>query len=253
MISGPYNTCAGAFTLEFWGCSFLGWLGWSSSIGFFQLSRRLWEDWLENPQSRYPDRCTHSLQQAGSVKKVCPFIWANYNEYLVHIAFVTLYLGFCWMYKPTGFYEALTRQDDKGKRFSETSGLPKSMRQTITTSAEVTLNGGLVREFPPKSPSGLGIILICPVLCQKSKRTTSSFVQFHDFHVSGDQSHKCLVNDNQILENLWSAKVWKFLQVFLTFAWFNLGESDRFGLKPSLALGQWLEIFSTWSLNLEYS
>lgn len=40
-----------------------------------------------------------------------------------------------------------------------------------------------------------------------------------------------------ILENLWSAKVWRFLQVFLTFAWFNLGESDRFRLKRFLALG----------------
>ena len=37
--------------------------------------------------------------------------------------------------------------------------------QIITTSAEVTLNGGLVRESP-KNPlnSGLGIILICPDL-----------------------------------------------------------------------------------------
>ena len=36
--------------------------------------------------------------------------------------------------------------------------------QIITTSAEVTLNGGLVRESP-QNPlnSGLGIILICPV------------------------------------------------------------------------------------------
>ena len=35
--------------------------------------------------------------------------------------------------------------------------------QIITTSAEVTLNGGLVRESP-RNPlnSGLGIILICP-------------------------------------------------------------------------------------------
>ena len=35
--------------------------------------------------------------------------------------------------------------------------------QIIATSAEVTLNGGLVRE-PPQNPlnSGLGIILICP-------------------------------------------------------------------------------------------
>ena len=35
--------------------------------------------------------------------------------------------------------------------------------QIITTSAEVTLNGGLVRESP-QNPlnSGLGIILICP-------------------------------------------------------------------------------------------
>ena len=35
--------------------------------------------------------------------------------------------------------------------------------QIITTSAEVTLNGGLVRELP-QNPlnSGLGIIVICP-------------------------------------------------------------------------------------------
>ena len=45
------------------------------------------------------------------------------------------------------FHEALTRQYDKGWRFSETSGLPNGMRQIITTSAEVTL-GGLVRESP---------------------------------------------------------------------------------------------------------
>ncbi len=35
--------------------------------------------------------------------------------------------------------------------------------QIITTSAEVTLNGGLIRELPQNPPnSGLGIILICP-------------------------------------------------------------------------------------------
>ena len=36
--------------------------------------------------------------------------------------------------------------------------------QFITTSADVTLNGGLIRELP-QNPlnSGLGIILICPV------------------------------------------------------------------------------------------
>ena len=42
---------------------------------------------------------------------------------------------------------------------------PNSIRsgQIITTSAEVTLNGGLIRELP-QNPlnSGLGIILICP-------------------------------------------------------------------------------------------
>ena len=38
--------------------------------------------------------------------------------------------------------------------------------QIITTSAEVTLNGGLIRELP-QNPlnSGLGIILICPDIC----------------------------------------------------------------------------------------
>ena len=39
-------------------------------------------------------------------------------------------------------------------------------RKIIATSAEVTLNGGLVRESPQKYPlfnSGLGIMAICPV------------------------------------------------------------------------------------------
>ncbi len=38
--------------------------------------------------------------------------------------------------------------------------------QMITTSADVTLNGGLIRELP-QNPlnSGLGIILICPDVC----------------------------------------------------------------------------------------
>ena len=41
----------------------------------------------------------------------------------------------------------------------------KGSGQIITTSAEVTLNGGLIRELP-QNPlnSGLGIILICPEL-----------------------------------------------------------------------------------------
>ena len=54
--------------------------------------------------------------------------------------------------------------------------------QIITTSAEVTLNGGLVRESP-QNPlnSGLGIILICPdecfycdVFCSFSKKSMVS-------------------------------------------------------------------------------
>ena len=43
--------------------------------------------------------------------------------------------------------------------------------QIITTSADVTLNGGLIRELP-QNPlnSGLGIILICPDQWQKRSR-----------------------------------------------------------------------------------
>ena len=43
----------------------------------------------------------------------------------------------------------------------------KSSGQIITTSAEVTLNGGLIRELP-QNPlnSGLGIILICPEIIE---------------------------------------------------------------------------------------
>ena len=38
--------------------------------------------------------------------------------------------------------------------------------QIITKSADVTLNGGLIRELP-QNPlnSGLGILLICPDIC----------------------------------------------------------------------------------------
>ncbi len=49
------------------------------------------------------------------------------------------------------------RQFGRGLCFLNASG------QIITTSADVTLNGGLIRELP-QNPlnSGLGIILICP-------------------------------------------------------------------------------------------
>ena len=48
---------------------------------------------------------------------------------------------------------------------SDTSG------QIITTSAEVTLNGCLIRELP-QNPlnSGLGIIVICPDTCLSGSR-----------------------------------------------------------------------------------
>ena len=47
--------------------------------------------------------------------------------------------------------------------------------QIITTSAEVTLNGGLIRELP-QNPlnSGLGIILICPDKCYTPKMSTKT-------------------------------------------------------------------------------
>ena len=45
---------------------------------------------------------------------------------------------------------------------------PKRSGQIITTSADVTLNGGLIRELP-QNPlnSGLGIPLICPEAVEK--------------------------------------------------------------------------------------
>ena len=48
----------------------------------------------------------------------------------------------------------------------EMRGFIERSGQIITTSAEVTLNGGLIRELP-QNPlnSGLGIILICPERC----------------------------------------------------------------------------------------
>ena len=50
--------------------------------------------------------------------------------------------------------------------------------QIITTSAEVTLNGGLIRELP-QNPlnSGLGIILICPDDMIRGFGTIVFFVQ----------------------------------------------------------------------------
>ena len=48
---------------------------------------------------------------------------------------------------------------------NEANRTTKLSGQIITTSAEVTLNGGLIRELP-QNPlnSGLGIIPICPEL-----------------------------------------------------------------------------------------
>ena len=56
--------------------------------------------------------------------------------------------------------------ESPGSDYSEISPIKLSnisAGQIITTSAEVTLNGGLIRELP-QNPlnSGLGIILICP-------------------------------------------------------------------------------------------
>ena len=49
--------------------------------------------------------------------------------------------------------------------------------QIITTSAEVTLNGGLIRELPQNSlNSGLGIILICPDMCDRVELLVSGRV-----------------------------------------------------------------------------
>ena len=61
------------------------------------------------------------------------------------------------------------------KKTSKKTGHPEkcsmSSGQIITTSAEVTLNGGLIRELP-QNPlnSGLGTILICPdeLFCRTS-------------------------------------------------------------------------------------
>ncbi len=51
----------------------------------------------------------------------------------------------------------------------------KGSGQIITTSADVTLNGGLIRELPPNPlNSGLGIILICPEGCKSSEMWTKN-------------------------------------------------------------------------------
>ena len=70
------------------------------------------------------------------------------------------------------------RLDSWSVGFSLLDDMLESSGQIITTSAEVTLNGGLIRELP-QNPlnSGLGIILICPesckVECKKIQKTTS--------------------------------------------------------------------------------
>ena len=53
--------------------------------------------------------------------------------------------------------------DLKQNSVGEVDQTTQESGQIITTSADVTLNGGLIRELP-QNPlnSGLGIILICP-------------------------------------------------------------------------------------------
>ncbi len=52
--------------------------------------------------------------------------------------------------------------------------------QIIATSAEVTLDGGLVREYPPNPlNSGLGIIVICPVLFNQEQCLNIYTVDIH--------------------------------------------------------------------------
>ena len=66
--------------------------------------------------------------------------------------------------------------------------------QIITTSAEVTLNGGLIRELP-QNPlnSGLGIMLICPEILVPEKfgghDATSTLISGH-LNSQSQKGHK---------------------------------------------------------------
>ena len=77
-----------------------------------------------------------------------------------------------WFDEPSGEMQSIAMESWKSNGFLFKSlgvnphQLDDSSGQIITTSAEVTLNFGLVREFPPPNPlnSGLGIILICQIV-----------------------------------------------------------------------------------------
>ena len=57
LILGPYNACVGAFTLEFWGCSFfLGLVGMVVQYWVLSVEQKIVGRLTRGAQSRYPDR-----------------------------------------------------------------------------------------------------------------------------------------------------------------------------------------------------
>ena len=87
-------------------------------------------------------------------------IWMFQLETLLWTAMASHWQMFCWS-KGAGNDVFLPTWGTKEPENFQSHGLASG--QIITTSAEVTLNGGLITELP-QNPlnSGLGIILICP-------------------------------------------------------------------------------------------
>ena len=81
----------------------------------------------------------------------------NFTFFLTSQVVFRIAPRYFWEYSPSQMWQQNSLELVRVHGFFHISG------QIITTSAEVTLNGGLIRELPPNPlNSGLGIILILP-------------------------------------------------------------------------------------------
>ena len=110
---------------------------------------------------------------------------------------------------------------------------PYKSGQIITTSAEVTLNGGLVRESPPNPlNSGLGIILICP---DKWVNVVITLLSRFNPIYNWIRGPPCVAGE---------FGAGRYLETLIFGLWDGCSRSQRL-------LGQWLKIPETNSLHLE--
>ena len=121
-----------------------------------------WASWLRRTVSTW-----RFMPHRGSTPCFRPTLRSN------HAPKPVLFMGyFSFLGRKEKSWKSKGRRRPQCQRFTPKERSPYQRvinhhsGQIITTSAEVTLNGGLVRE-PPQSPrnSGLGIILICPDHC----------------------------------------------------------------------------------------